>query len=134
MKNTIFVDSGVISLYLSNHEETLREIKSVKKNHTIILSSELNYIELFNHLCREKGKINAQVMMENLRQGVIVKFIPVNDKISILAGELKCKHKFLSTVDAVIIAEALTRNIFIYTTETHFYDVENLKVKKIDFD
>ena len=83
---------------------------------------------------REKGKINSQVMMENLRQGVIIKFIPVNDKISILAGELKCKHKFLSTVDAVIIAEALTRNIFIYTTETHFYDVENLKVKKIDFD
>jgi len=133
MKNTILVDSGVISLYLSNHEQTLREIKTVKKIHSIILSSELNYIELFYHLCREKGKINAQVMMENLRQGNTIKFIPVNEKISILAGELKCKHKFLSTVDAVIIAEALARNIFIYTTETHFTDVENLKVKKIDF-
>ena len=130
MKNTIFVDSGVISLYLSNHEKTLREIKSVKKIHSRILSSELNYIELFNHLCREKGKISAQVMMENLRQGSTIKFIPVNEKISILAGELKCKHKFLSTVDAVIIAEALTRNIFIYTTETHFNDVENLNIKK----
>jgi predicted nucleic acid-binding protein len=133
MKNTIFMDSGVISLYLSHHEKTLREIRSVKKIPSIILSSELNYIELFNHLCREKGKINAQVMMENLRQGNTIKFIPVNEKISILAGELKCKHKFLSTVDAVIIAEALTRNIFIYTTETHFNDLENLKVKKIDF-
>jgi len=133
MKNTILVDSGVISLYLSNHEQTLREIKTVKKIHSIILSSELNYIELFYHLCREKGKINAQVMMENLRQGNTIKFITVNEKISILAGELKCKHKFLSTVDAVIIAEALARNIFIYTTETHFTDVENLKVKKIDF-
>ena len=133
MKNTIFVDSGVISLYLSNHEKTLKEIKSVKKIYTIILSSELNYIELFNHLCREKGKINAQVMMENLRQGNTIKFIPVNEKISILAGELKCKHKFLSTVDAGIIAEALSRNIFIYTTETHFKDIEHLKVRKIDF-
>ena len=133
MKNTIFVDSGVISLYLSNHEKTLREIKTLKKAHSIILSSELNYIELFYHLCREKGKINAQVMMENLRQGNTIKFIPVNGKISILAGELKCKHKFLSTVDAVIIAEALARKIFIYTTETYFNDVDNLKVKKIDF-
>ena len=82
---------------------------------------------------REKGKINAQVIMENLRQGTTIEFIPVEEKISILAGELKCKYKFLSTVDAVIIAEALTRNIFIYTTETHFKDVENLKVKKIDY-
>lgn len=133
MKNTIFMDSGVISLYLSNHEKTIREIKSRKKIHSIILSSELNYIELFYHLCREKGKINAQVIMENLRQGNIIKFVPVNEKISILAGELKCKHKYLSIVDAVIIAEAITRNIFIYTTETHFNDVENLKVRKIDF-
>jgi len=32
MKNTIFLDSGVISLYQSNHEEILREIKTMKKN------------------------------------------------------------------------------------------------------
>ena len=133
MNNTIFLDSGVISLYQSNHEEILREIKTMKKNHYSFISSELNYIELFYHICREKGKINAQVIMENLRQGKILKFIPVNEKTSILAGELKCKYKTLSIVDTIIIAEALARNIFIYTTETHFKDVENLKVKKIDF-
>jgi hypothetical protein len=36
-------------------------------------------------------------------------------------------------VDAVISAEALTRKIYIYTTETYFNDVENLKVKKINY-
>jgi len=133
MKSTIFLDSGVISLYQSNHEEVLREIKTMKKNQYNIISSVVNYIELFNHLCREKGKINAQVIMENLRQGSIIKFIPISEKISILAGELKCKYKSLSIVDAIIIAEALARNIIIYTTENHFSDVENLKVKKIDF-
>jgi len=133
MKNTIFLDSGVISLYQSNHEEVLREIKTMKKNQYNFISSELNYIEIFNHLCREKGKINAQVIMENFRQGNIIKFIPVSEKVSILAGELKCKYKSLSTVDAIIISETLTRNIIIYTTETHFSEVENLKVKKIDF-
>ena len=133
MKNTIFLDSGVISLYQSNHKETLSEIKTNKKNQYNFISSELNYIELFNHLCREKGKINAQVIMENLRQGNIIKFIPVSEKISILAGELKCKYKSLSMVDAIIISEALARNICIYTTETHFTDVENLKVKKFDY-
>ena len=71
--------------------------------------------------------------MENLRKGDIIDFIPVSEKISILAGELKCKYKFLSIVDAVIIAEALTRSIFIYTTEIHFKDIDNLKVKKIDY-
>jgi len=133
MKSTIFLDSGVISLYQSNHEEVLREIKTMKKNQYNIISSIVNYIELFNHLCREKGKINAQVIMENLRQGNLIKFIPVSEKISILAGELKCKYKSLSMVDAIIISEALARNIIIYTTETHFSNVENLRVKKIDF-
>jgi predicted nucleic acid-binding protein len=131
MKNTIFIDTGVISLYLSNHEEILKEIKTKKKNKYSFISSELNYIEFFNHLCREKGKINAQIIMENLRKGDIIDFVPVGENISILAGELKCKYKFLSMVDAIIIAEALTRKIFIYTTETHFNDIDNLKVKKI---
>jgi len=133
MKNTIFIDTGVISLYLSNHEEILKEIKTKKKNKYSFISSELNYIEFFNHLCREKGKINAQIIMENLRKGDIIDFVPFGENISILAGELKCKYKFLSTVDAIIIAEALTRKIFIYTTETHFNDIDNLKVKKINY-
>ncbi len=133
MKNTIFIDTGVISLYLSNHEEILKEIKTKKKNKYSFISSELNYIEFFNHLCREKGKINAQIIMENLRKGDFIDFVPVSENISILAGELKCKYKFLSTVDAIIIAEALTRKIFIYTTETHFNDIDNLKVKKINY-
>jgi predicted nucleic acid-binding protein len=71
--------------------------------------------------------------MENLRKGDIIDFIPVSENISILAGELKCKYNFLSMVDAIIIAEALTRKIFIYTTETHFEDIDNLKVKKINY-
>ena len=104
MKNTIFLDSGVISLYQSNHKQVITEITSMKKKQYIIISSELNYIEVFNHLCREKGKINAQIIMENLRQGNLIKFIPVSDKISILAGELKCKYKSLSLVDTFIIA------------------------------
>ena len=133
MKNTIFLDTGVISLYQSNHKETVEEINIKKKNKYNFISSELNYIEFFNHLCREKGKIYAQIIMENLRKGGIIEFITVSENISILAGELKCKYKFLSMVDAIIVAEALTQNIFIYTTETHFKDVDNLKVKKIDY-
>jgi len=133
MKNTIFLDTGVISLYLSNHEVILKEIKTKKKNKYSFISSELNYIEFFNHLCREKGKINAQIIMENLRKGDFLDFVPVSENISILAGELKCKYKFLSTVDAIIIAEALTRKIFIYTTKSHFKDIDNLKVKKINY-
>jgi len=133
MKNIIFLDTGVISLYLSNHEVILKEIKTKMKNKYRFISSELNYIELFNHLCREKGKINAQIIMENLRKGDIIDFVPVSENISILAGELKCNYKFLSMVDAIIFAEALTRKIFIYTTETHFKDIDNLKVKKINY-
>ena len=133
MNNTIFLDTGVISLYHSKHKEILKEINTKKKNQYSFISSELNYVEFFNHLCREKGKINAQIIMENLRKGDIFDFIPVSEKISILAGELKCIYNFLSMVDAIIIAEALARKIFIYTTETHFKNINNLKVKKFNY-
>ena len=133
MKNTIFLDTGVISLYISNHKEILEEIRVKKKNNYQFIASELNYIELFNHICREKGKINAQIIMENLRREEMIHFLPVSEKISILAGEIKCKHWNLSLVDAVITAEALIRKVPIYTTETHLIEVENLKIKKINF-
>lgn len=133
MKSTIFLDTGVISLYHSNHEKIIKEIDSKRKAGYEFITSELNYIELFTHLCREKGKINAQVIMENIRNQKKIQFLPVKNLVSLLAGELKCKYHILSMVDSIIIAEALSRKISIYTTETHFKDVKGLKVKKINF-
>jgi predicted nucleic acid-binding protein len=133
LKNTIFLDTGVISLYQSNHKETIKKINTKKKNQYRFISSEINYIELFTHLCRQKGKLSSQIIMENLRKGEMIDFLPIRENISIFAGELKCKYYFLSMVDSIIVAEALIRKIFIYTTETHFKDVEDLKVKKIDY-
>ena len=57
----------------------------------------------------------------------------MTEKVSILAGELKCKYSDLSMVDSVIIAEVLIRNLTLYTTESGFDEIETLKVKKIDF-
>jgi len=133
MKNTIFLDTGVISLYLSGNRNVQDNIQSkLKKKHRFI-SSELNYIELFSHVCKKKGKVNAQVILENLRRENVIQFISLTGKVSILAGELKCKYSNLSMVDSIIIAEVLTRNLSLYTTESGFDEIENLKVKKIDF-
>lgn len=133
MKNTIVVDTSVLSLYQIDNQTVIKEFKIKKKNKFSFISSELNYIEFFNHLCREKGKINAQIIMENFRHAGIVTFIAILDNISLLAGELKCKYHNLSIVDSVICAEALTRKAQIFTTETHFKEIRNLRVKKFDF-
>jgi len=133
MKNIIFLDSGVLILYLVKDESLMKELfLNIKRNYSY-LSSELNFIELYNHICREKVKINSQIIMENLRRSTFMKFIPVTDKISIFAGDLKCKYRFLSIVDSVVCAEALLRKADIYTTETHFSNIKNLKVKKFGF-
>jgi hypothetical protein len=55
------------------------------KEMLVKISSEVNYIELFTYLCREKGKISAQIIMENLRKGEIIEFVLVHENISILA-------------------------------------------------
>ena len=133
MKSTIFLDTGVMSLYLSGNKNLQDDIRSKLKKNYRFISSELNYIELFSHVCKKKGKVNAQVILENLRRENVIQFTSLTEKISILAGELKCKYSNLSMVDSVIIAEVLTRNLTLYTTESGFDEIENLKVKKIDF-
>ena len=100
MKNSIVVDTGVLSLYQIDNQTVIKEFKIKKMKKFSFISSELNYIECFNHLCREKGKINAQIIMENFRHAGIVTFIGILDYISLLAGELKCKYHWLSTVDS----------------------------------
>ena len=133
MKSTIFLDTGVMSLYLSGNKNLQDDIRSKLKKNYRFISSELNYIELFSHVCKKKGKVNAQVILENLRRENVIQFTSLTEKVSILAGELKCKYSNLSMVDSVIIAEVLTRNLTLYTTESGFDEIENLKVKKIDF-
>ena len=133
MKSTIFLDTGVMSLYLSGNKNLQDDIRSKLKKNYRFISSELNYIELFSHVCKKKGKVNAQVILENLRRENVIQFTSLTEKISILAGELKCKYSNLSMIDSVIIAEVLTRNLTLYTTESGFDEIENLKVKKIDF-
>lgn len=133
MKSTIILDTGVLGLYQIKDKKVVSEILSKKKRGLNFISSELNFIELFNHICQEKEKISAQIIMENLCRGDIVEFIPVRNNVSIIAGELKCKYHNLSLVDLVVCAEALIRKAFVYTTETHFSEIKNLKVKKFDF-
>ena len=133
MRITIFFDTGVMSLYLSGNKNLQDDIRSKLKKNYRFISSELNYIELFSHVCKKKGKVNAQVILENLRRENVIQFTSLTEKISILAGELKCKYSNLSMIDSVIIAEVLTRNLTLYTTESGFDEIENLKVKKIDF-
>ena len=133
MKNTILLDTGVLSLYLINDEILIKELSTSGKKNYVFLSSEVNFIELYNHLCREKGKINAQIIMENLRRRKLMEFIPVSNTTSALAGELKCIYHSLSIVDSIICAEALKRKTIVYTTETHFKEIKDLKVKKFNF-
>ena len=133
MKTTILLDTDIISLYISKHKEIQSEIQDKIKSKFRFIASELNYIELFSHLCKKKGKINAQIIMENLRRENVINFLSVDEKISLLVGELKCKYSMLSMVDSVIISEALIKNIPLYTTETRFNEIDNLKVKKIYF-
>ena len=47
MKNSIFLDTGVIGLYQSDHKDIRDEIKNKIKNKYEIISSELNYVELY---------------------------------------------------------------------------------------
>jgi len=133
MKNIILLDTDVLSLYLINDEILIKELSILGKKNYVFLSSEVNFIELYNHLCREKGKINAQIIMENLRRRKLMEFIPVSNTISALAGELKCIYQSLSIVDSIICAEALKRKAIVYTTETHFKEIKNLKIKKFNF-
>jgi predicted nucleic acid-binding protein len=74
--------------------------------------------EVYFHLCRPKGKDYASMKVSSLPAAYSIEIIPVDMRITIRAGQLKCQYQhMLSYNDCLAIAYCLETKLVFHTTE-----------------
>ncbi|MHA1291659.1 MAG: PIN domain-containing protein [Promethearchaeota archaeon] len=125
----IFLDTGIFELFFSGNQN-IKQIFNQIKNETIsAFTLELNLCENFYKICEKLGKETAQIRNISLRNSKI-KILDINEQLTIRSGYFKCKYsQILSIVDAYIIGCADLNNLLIYSTDSNFKDIKEVKNK-----
>ena len=130
----IFLDTGIFELFFSGNKN-IKQIFNQIKNETIkAFTLELNLCEIFYKTCEKLGKETAQIRNISLRNSKI-KILDINEQLTIKSGIFKCKYpQILSFVDAYISGCADLNNLLIYSTDSDFKDIKEVKNKIFSLD
>lgn len=122
------------------NEDIVKLVSNLKKGifHAQVLAPLL--CEVYFHLCRPRGKDYASMKVSSLPAAYSIEIIPVDMRITIRAGQLKCQYQHvLSYNDCLSIAYCLESKLTFHTTEKKLktypsYVLEHLKVVKYSWD
>ena len=101
----IALDSNVFIYLLNAHPEFGPRAEKAVRLPDVKVASELIFAEIFS-----SPKLNdtiARHETEKFLEALRVLYVPINKKTTLLAGELRRKHKVLALADALHIASAL---------------------------
>jgi len=137
MKGKVCLDTGIITLLYSKipPKKILQLMNAVKtgKIEGYALSSII--VEAFYHICKLKGKTNAETTIATFLNTYPVKIVNLNQSLIFKAGLLKCQYPAeLSYNDCYTIAFALNKKMIFHTTEKRLREIlPNLKLKTYVF-
>jgi len=93
--------------------------------------SEVTMAEYFYKTCQKLGIDVASIRSKSIRQSRI-KVTPVDEAVSTIAGELKCKHADrISIADAFAVATAKIKKSELLTTDEALASLTEIKAKHI---
>ncbi len=137
MKGKVCLDTGIITLLYSKipPKKILQLMNSVKtgKIEAYALSSII--VEAFYHICKLKGKANAETTIATFLNTYPVKIVNLNQSLIFKAGLLKCQYPAeLSYNDCYTIALSLNKKMIFHTTEKRLREIlPNLKLETYVF-
>ena len=137
MKNIACLDTGIITYLYSKEppKSILHFMDSIKarKIEAYVLSPII--VEAFYHICKLKGKANAETMIATFLKTYPIKIVNLNQSLIFKAGILKCQHRAeLSYNDCYALAFSLNKKITFHTTEKSLSKIlPTLKLKTYKF-
>jgi predicted nucleic acid-binding protein len=137
MTNKACLDTGIITQSYSKEppKSILLFMDSIKagKIEAYVLSPII--VEVFYHICKLKGKANAETMIATFLKTYPIKIVNLNQSLIFKAGILKCQHRAeLSYNDCYAIAFSLNKKITFHTTEKSLSKIlPTLKLKTYRF-
>ncbi|MHA1794225.1 MAG: PIN domain-containing protein [Promethearchaeota archaeon] len=141
MKNKVYLDTGVLTLFLSRNCPPKVENLMQKINKGTIEAHVLAPVlsELFFHACKLDGIDSAKIAVNSLIEEYPFIIANLDKSLIMSTGILKCQHKnTLSYNDCMSIAYCLNNNIEFHTTEKNLRKIpsntlQRLRIVKYQF-
>ena len=126
--DSIFIDTAPLIYYLEAHREFGPIVKEfLEQTHSqniTIYSSVITITEVLSKPIQTSNQGLVERFLDFIVRGTVVMLIPISADIAQVAGELRGKHSFLQTMDALQISAAS-----IY--ETDVFLTNDIKLKRI---
>jgi predicted nucleic acid-binding protein len=105
-------------------KELARKLKEESRKINERMVSSLTVHEIHRIVLKKEGKTVATLRSSSIRRDFRV--IDVDYAIAVKSAELRAKHP-MPMADSIIAATAQTEKCPLYTDDTHFKNIENLK-------
>lgn len=133
MKTRLVVDTGPMLLYFAGNSEAKEVFSKIMSGKTEGYTCETNVAELYYKTCERLGRETAAIRQASIRNSGL-SIIPLDQRLTILAGDLKCRYKsVLSLVDAFLLAAAKMLRATVVTTDSSLKDLSIVDVELIRF-
>ncbi len=113
-----------VEYFYSNNPEFVRKLKEELRSVKERMVSSLTVHEIHRIVLKKEGK-DVATLRSNTIQGDF-EVIDVDYKIAIKSAELRNKHQ-IPMADSVIAATAQIQQCPLFSDDTHFKNIENLK-------
>ena len=113
-----------VEYFYSNESELIRKLKEELRLVKERMVSSLTVHEIHHIILKREGKQVAELRSSTVRRDFEV--IDVDYQIAIKSAELRNKHQ-IPMADSVIAATAQIQQCPLFSDDTHFKDIENLR-------
>jgi predicted nucleic acid-binding protein len=118
----ILIDTSGWLEYFSNGPNADFFANAIKNDSNIIIPTIILY-ELWKKILREEGEDKAVEFVAQLKRFEVV---PLDENLSISAATISCEYK-LAMADSIIYATAKKYNAILWTQDSDFKTLKNIK-------
>ena len=131
MKSYVF-DTGALTQYFADNRQIVPLIQMIdrEKFHGMVPTPILS--EFYYKICQKMGNEVARIRFTSLRNSKL-RIVELDDKLLIESGRIKCRYNFASLVDSFAAGLALLHKCPLVTTDGQLAEIQDLKIKKIEF-
>lgn len=125
------VDTGPMLLYFAGDVEVKSIFREIAGGRVEGYTCETNMAEFYYKTCERFGRETAAIREASFRSSGL-SVIPMDQHLTLMAGELKCRHKgMLSLADAYLLAAAKMLKGTLVTTDSALESLNLVNVKLI---
>jgi PIN domain nuclease of toxin-antitoxin system len=127
--NIFVLDACALIAYFAKEDgaENVKEIfeQAIDNKNTAVFMNKVNLLEVYYDVIKTYNEYEANKMFEIVMEMPVEIVHKVSDKVFKKAGLLKSKYK-ISLADSIALAESMTRNATLITSDHHeFETIEN---------